>query len=92
MSRACLREKYLVTQGSQRRLGASRDLCVKAIERVPTSILLVPPSLPALRNEHPARNDRPRLGKFSRAAEWLFEFAVLRPADDGELVSPACRH
>jgi hypothetical protein len=43
MSRACLREKYLVTQGPQRRLGVRRDLCVKAMERVPTSTLLAPP-------------------------------------------------
>ena len=28
------------------------------------------------------------MGKFSCAAEWLFGFAVLRPADDGELISP----
>src|ERR1700747_3748176 len=55
-------------------------------------ILLFPPAPLALCNEHPARNDRPWLGKFSCAAEWLFGFAVLRPADDGELVSPACRH
>ena len=43
MSRAWLREKYLVTQGPQRRLGVRRDLYVKAIERVPTSTLLAPP-------------------------------------------------
>ena len=44
MSRACLREKYLVTQGSQRRFGARRDLCVKAIERFRRQLCwLLPP-------------------------------------------------
>src|ERR1700722_2430832 len=61
-------------------------------ERVSTSILLFPPALPALRNEHLARNDCPRLGKFSRAAERVAELTVLHSAHDGELVGPAGRH
>src|ERR1700722_10728726 len=47
---------------------------------------------PALRNEHLARNDWSWLGQFSRAAKWVAELTVLHSADDGQLVSPACRH
>ena len=54
--------------------------------------LLLPPAPPALRNEHLARNDWSWLGQFSRAAKWVAELTVLHSADDGQLVSPACRH